>query len=203
MSNSKVVLPDQLSVYRSIEGLIQHFELIMTNRQWQPPVDEVYAAIESPNGELGYYVVADGSGVAYRTRTRPPSFIHFAIFPVFDCGPSAERRGGGAGQSEHHRGGVGSMSVLTEELRQKILAYLPRYPSKQAVTLPALHIVQDALRHVPLEAIREIADLLDLSPAEVHDTMTFYGFFRDKEHPLGQTRLWVCRSLACGLRGGG
>ncbi len=94
------------------------------------------------------------------------------------------------------------MSVLTDELRQKILAYVPRYPSKQAVTLPALHIVQDALRCVPLEAIREIADLLDLSPAEVHDTMSFYGIFRDKEHPLGKKRLWVCRSLACGLRGG-
>lgn len=93
------------------------------------------------------------------------------------------------------------MSVLSEELRQKILAYLPRYPHKQAVTLPALHLVQDELRCVPLEAIREIADLLDLSPAEVHDTMSFYGFFRDKEHPLGKTRLWVCRSLACGLRG--
>jgi NADH-quinone oxidoreductase subunit E len=79
---------------------------------------------------------------------------------------------------------------------------LPRYPSKQAVTLPALHLVHDALRCVPLEAIREIADLLDLSPAEVHDTMSFYGIFRDEKHPIGKTRLWVCRSLACALRGG-
>jgi NADH-quinone oxidoreductase subunit E len=55
---------------------------------------------------------------------------------------------------------------------------------------------------VPLEAIKEIADLLDLSPAEVNDTMTFYQFFRGQENPLGQTRLWVCRSLACALRGG-
>ena len=94
------------------------------------------------------------------------------------------------------------MSVLSEDIRQKILAYLPRYPNKQAVTLPALHIVQDALRCVPLEAVREIADLLDLSPAEVHDTMSFYGFFRDEKQPLGKTRLWVCRSLACMLRGG-
>ena len=94
------------------------------------------------------------------------------------------------------------MSVLSEELRQKILAYLPRYPSKQAVTLPALHLVHDELRHVPLLAIREIADLLDLSPAEIHDTMSFYGFFRTEESPLGRTRLWVCRSLACMLRGG-
>ena len=94
------------------------------------------------------------------------------------------------------------MSVLSPELRQKILDYLPRYPSKQAVTLPALHLVQDTMRCVPLEAVREIADLLDLSPAEVNDTMTFYGFFRDEKKPLGRTRLWVCRSLACALRGG-
>jgi NADH-quinone oxidoreductase subunit E len=94
------------------------------------------------------------------------------------------------------------MSVLSEALKQKIRDYLPRYPSKQAVTLPALHLVQDELRCVPLGAIREIADILDLSPAEVHDTMSFYGIFRDEKHPLGKTRLWVCRSLACALRGG-
>src|SRR5205823_5199637 len=122
--------------------------------------------------------------------------------PVPDRRPPAERRGGGAGQPEHHRRGAGPMSVLSEDLRQKILAYLPRYPSKQAATLPALHLVQDELRCVPLEAVREIADLLDLAPAEVHDTMTFYGIFRDKEHPLGKTRLWVCRGLACALREG-
>src|SRR5262245_48259439 len=92
--------------------------------------------------------------------------------------------------------------MLSEHLRDKIRAYLPRYPSKQAVTLPALHLVQDELRCVPLEAIREIAQLLELSPAEVHDTMSFYGIFRDEEHKLGRTRLWVCRGLACQLRGG-
>ena len=94
------------------------------------------------------------------------------------------------------------MSALSNEVRQQILAYLPRYPSKQAVTLPALHLVQDALGCVPLEAIREIADLLDLSPSEVHDTMSFYGFFRDEKQPLGRTRLWVCRGLACALHEG-
>ena len=93
------------------------------------------------------------------------------------------------------------MSVLSEDIRQRIQAYFPRYPSKQAVTLPALHIVQDALRCVPLPAVRDIADILDLSPAEVQDTMSFYGFFRDEQNPLGKTRLWVCRSLACMLRG--
>ncbi len=80
-AESKVILPNQLSVYRSIEGLIHHFELIMTNRQWKSPVDEVYGATESPNGELGFYVVGDGTGTAFRARTRPPSYIHFQLFP--------------------------------------------------------------------------------------------------------------------------
>src|SRR5438270_7683753 len=84
--NGKAVLPNQLAVYRSIEGLIQHFELIMPNRQWETPKDEVYGATEAPNGELGYYIVADGSGTAYRARTRPPSFIHFAMFPYMIVG---------------------------------------------------------------------------------------------------------------------
>jgi NADH-quinone oxidoreductase subunit E len=93
------------------------------------------------------------------------------------------------------------MTILSEELRQKIRALLPRYPAKQAVTLPALHLVQDTLRCVPLDAISEIADMLDLSPAEVYDAMSFYGFFRSETNPLGATRLWVCRSLSCMLRG--
>lgn len=82
----KAVFPDQREVYRTIEGLIQHFELVMTNRKWTTPVEEVYGATEAPNGELGFYVVGDGSGVAYRARTRPPSFIHFAVFPYLIVG---------------------------------------------------------------------------------------------------------------------
>jgi NADH-quinone oxidoreductase subunit D len=64
-----------------MEGLIQHFELIMPNRGIESPRDEVYASVESPNGELGYYLVSDGSHFAWRVRTRPPSFIHFSVFP--------------------------------------------------------------------------------------------------------------------------
>jgi NADH-quinone oxidoreductase subunit D len=74
-------LPDKTTVYNSMEGLIQHFELIMPNRGAESPINEIYAAVESPNGELGYYLVADGTQTAWRVRTRPPSFIHFAVFP--------------------------------------------------------------------------------------------------------------------------
>ena len=79
--NGKAVMPPKEATYRSIEGLIQHFELVMTNRGFTTPVEEVYGATESPNGELGFYIVADGTERSYRCRTRPPSLIHFAVFP--------------------------------------------------------------------------------------------------------------------------
>src|SRR5215831_11628505 len=91
--------------------------------------------------------------------------------------------------------------ILTDEMVAEIKALFPRYPTKQAVTLPALHIVNDRLRHVPLQAIVEIADLLDLHPAEVQDTLSFYGMFK-QDAPHGKVRAWVCRSISCALRGG-
>lgn len=91
--------------------------------------------------------------------------------------------------------------VLTEEMTAAIRALFPRYPTKQAVTLPALHLVNERLRHVPLAAVVEVAELLELSPAEVQDTLSFYGFFK-QDRPHGQVRAWVCRSISCALRGG-
>jgi NADH-quinone oxidoreductase subunit E len=94
------------------------------------------------------------------------------------------------------------MPALSEELREKIRAEFPKYANRQAVTLPALHLVHDALRCVPLEAIKEIAELLELHPSQVYDTMSFYGIFRTADRPLGKNRVWVCRSISCALRGG-
>jgi NADH-quinone oxidoreductase subunit D len=77
----RAVLPPPGKVWTTIEGLISHFELVMTNRGLRVPNEEVYCATEAPNGELGFYIVGDGSPRAYRARCRPPSFIHFALFP--------------------------------------------------------------------------------------------------------------------------
>jgi NADH-quinone oxidoreductase subunit D len=79
--DERIALPDKKDVYQTIEGTITHFELVMWNRGFEVPSDEAYAAIEAPNGELGFYLVGDGSRAAYRARCRPPSFIHFALFP--------------------------------------------------------------------------------------------------------------------------
>lgn len=93
------------------------------------------------------------------------------------------------------------MAALSPELREKIKNFIPKYPRKQAVTLPALHLVHDELRTVSNEAIVEIAEILELHPSEVSDTMSFYEFFKGEGERLGKTRLWVCRGLACMLRG--
>lgn len=77
----KEVLPPKDQVYSSIEGLIQHFELIMTNRGFEAPRGEVYGCIESANGELGYYIVSSGDNKPWRVRTRPGSFINYQVFP--------------------------------------------------------------------------------------------------------------------------
>ncbi len=78
-ADSKVVKPSKKDVYGSIEGLIQHFEVIMTNRGWKPPVAESYGCVETANGELGYFIVSDGGPRAWRVKTRPPCFINYQV----------------------------------------------------------------------------------------------------------------------------
>ena len=68
----RVMLPPKSEVYTTIEGTIQHFKLIMEGAK--VPAGEVYSYTEGGNGELGYYLVSDGSGTPYRVRIRPPCF---------------------------------------------------------------------------------------------------------------------------------
>ena len=78
-ADSKMVKPSKEHVYGSIEGLIQHFELIMSNRGWKAPIAELYSAVETAGGELGYHIVSDGGPRPWRVRTRPPCFINYSV----------------------------------------------------------------------------------------------------------------------------
>jgi len=86
LPNAKQTLPDKREVYFSIEGLIHHFETIMTNRGFEPPIGEAYGANETANGELGFYLASDGANCPYRARCRPPSFINYQVFPKLIVG---------------------------------------------------------------------------------------------------------------------
>jgi NADH-quinone oxidoreductase subunit D len=70
----RVTLPPKEDAYGNIEGLMRQFKLVMMGHGLRPPQGEVYFPVEGANGELGFYVVSDGSGQAYRVRVRPPCF---------------------------------------------------------------------------------------------------------------------------------
>jgi len=70
----QVCYPPKENVYNSIEGLIHHFKI--ASEGYPVPEGEVYQGVEAPKGELGFYIVSDGSSKPYRMRIRPPSFVN-------------------------------------------------------------------------------------------------------------------------------
>ncbi len=75
----KYVLPPREELDTSMEALIHHFKLVTEGLR--PPVGEVYTCVEAPKGELGFYIVSDGSGQPYRVKIRPPSFVNLQALP--------------------------------------------------------------------------------------------------------------------------
>lgn len=73
-----IVLPEKRDVYGNIEGLMNHFMLVI--KGLRPPVGEIYDYVEAANGELGFYLVSDGSGRPYRLKVRPPCFAIYQSF---------------------------------------------------------------------------------------------------------------------------
>ena len=88
--------------------------------------------------------------------------------------------------------------MLTDQMKSILRdTYFPRYPTKRAVLLPALHLVQHTYNWIPTQAIEEVADFLEIAPSEALDTASFYEEYWLK--PKGKYLLQVCRSFACEL----
>lgn len=77
VDDPRVVLTPKDEVYNSIDGMINHFEMVIFGVQ--PPKGDVYVPVEGGNGELGFYTVSDGTGRPYKVHVRAPSFIHMGI----------------------------------------------------------------------------------------------------------------------------
>tara|TARA_B100001248_G_C27399598_1_gene469007 strand:- start:3775 stop:5454 length:1680 start_codon:yes stop_codon:yes gene_type:complete len=77
--DKSIVLPEKKDVYGNIEGLMNHFMLVM--KGIKPPKGEIYEATEAANGELGFYLISDGEQKPYRLRVRPPCFAIYQSFP--------------------------------------------------------------------------------------------------------------------------
>src|SRR6267142_2525310 len=141
VEDKRVVLPPKETAYGSIEGLMNHFMLIMEGYGIRPPAGEAYVPVEGANGELGFYVVSDGSDRPYRVRCRPP------------CLPP----------------------------------------------LPVLYMAQETFGWISLEVEEYVATLFGLSPAHVHEVVTFYTlYFRERP---GRHVVAVCHNLSCHLAG--
>ena len=89
--------------------------------------------------------------------------------------------------------------MLIEKHKDKITEILGRYPEKRAALLPLLWLAQEEFGHVSEGAMKEIAGVLDLTPPQVYETVTFYTMLN--RQPIGKFHIQVCRSLMCALVG--
>lgn len=88
IGDRRVGLPPKEETYSNIEGLMNHFKMVMTGHGMRPPHGETYSAVEGANGELGFFVVSDGTDRPYRIRCRPPCLPTMAALPHFLIGYS-------------------------------------------------------------------------------------------------------------------
>jgi len=89
--SKKLAVPPKEDTYGNIEGLMNHFKIVMDGHGVKPPKGEAYFPVEGANGELGFYVVSDGTGTPYRVRVRPPCFtIMSALSKMIQGGTLAD-----------------------------------------------------------------------------------------------------------------
>jgi NADH-quinone oxidoreductase subunit E len=99
-------------------------------------------------------------------------------------------------------GRAAASQTLPESAIEEILALRPKYPTLEALTLPALHIAQRASGGwLPEAAIEAVAELLELPVARVAGVVSFYDMYHVR--PVGRHRIRVCTNLSCQLRGSG
>jgi NADH-quinone oxidoreductase subunit C/D len=79
VSDKRITMPSKGCVYGGIEGMMNQFKLVVDGVK--VPEGEYYGSFEAANGELGFYIVSDGSGTPYKVKVRPPSFYHMAAYP--------------------------------------------------------------------------------------------------------------------------
>jgi NADH-quinone oxidoreductase subunit E len=88
---------------------------------------------------------------------------------------------------------------FSSELKAKITENINSAENNQSALIPVLHTVQDELGHISNESMKEVAVILNLSPACVQNVVTFYTMYFSE--PKGRHVIWLCRTLSCALRG--
>ena len=138
-----VVLPDREKMKTQMEALIYHFKIVTEG--FRVPEGEVYQVIESPRGELGFYMVSDGTAKPYRVHMRTPSFGNLQA-TAEDGGGHADR-----GCDRLHRqhgfcvGRYGPVMTFSPELEARFDKFLKSYPPgrQRSAMIPMLLYAQD------------------------------------------------------------
>jgi NADH-quinone oxidoreductase E subunit len=89
--------------------------------------------------------------------------------------------------------------VISAETRARIDAEIAKMPKKRGALLAALHFVQEDHGHVTPALAKELAQIFEILPIEVHEVVSFYNMFYDR--PQGRHHVYVCTNLPCSLRG--
>ena len=92
-----------------------------------------------------------------------------------------------------------SSKILSQKFYDAIDKLEPRYPTKVAMLLPALHLAQEETRWLPPEILEEVGNRLGIHPAQVREVASFYTMYNLK--PIGKYHLKICTNVACALRG--
>ena len=178
-----------------MESLIHHFKIVTEG--YRVPEGEVYVAVESPRGEFGCYLVSDGGPKPWRVKFRAPSFV--ALEATATCVHDS--------LVADMIAIVGSLDTVMGEVDRwcagcarsaKVDAIRP-LPDSRSLSLPALRFAQEEYGWLPPEALREVAEVLDLTPAYCQAVASFYDMFHLE--PVGRHMVEVCTNLSCALVG--
>jgi NADH-quinone oxidoreductase subunit E len=90
---------------------------------------------------------------------------------------------------------------FSEKTQKSITEVVARYPSKQAALLPVLHLAQQEFGYVSASTEQSVAELLEITPAQVHEVVTFYTMYNRKQ--IGKYHIQICSNLSCMLQGSG
>ena len=125
-----------------MEALIYHFKIFTEG--FAPPPGEVYQRIESPRGELGFFMVSDGSPKPYRVKVRAPSFVNLQALPQDGGRPPGGRRDRLHRNDGYRAGRSGPLMELPPALEKKFQTLLERYPMKRSALVPMALYAQES-----------------------------------------------------------
>ena len=195
IQDKKVTPPPRARIDESMEALIHHFKIFTEG--FKVPEGEVYVAVESPRrARVLHRQRRLGQAVPHAHPC--PVLREHPVPPAHDARRPRRRRGRGhlVRRSGARRGG--SMSQPLRRQRRAGREIIARYPDEVGVD-PAAAPVPGAERLRHQGAMRHIAELLEVTPAEVYGTATFYEMF--KFEPIGRYLVNICGTMSCALMG--